>query len=97
MIEPDEVIDVRMRDKHVGELKDLPHAEAVEAAEVEEHSPSLVVKADEENRVLEHTVDETRRESVRHNLSSTTPASRPQAPLNGASEAGILKIDFISR
>ena len=35
MIEPDELIDMRMRDKHIGELKNLSHAEAVEAAEIE--------------------------------------------------------------
>jgi hypothetical protein len=69
-----------MRDKYVGEFKDLSHAETAEAAEVEEHSPFLIVKADEENGVLERTVDETGRESVRHNLWSTTPASLPQAP-----------------
>jgi hypothetical protein len=80
MIEPNEVIDVGMRDKHVGELEDFSHAETVEAPEVEEHSPPLVVKADEKNGILERSIDETGRESVRHNLWSTTPASPPQVP-----------------
>ncbi len=78
MIEANEVIDVRMRDKHVGELKDLFYAETVDAAEIEEHSPPFIVKADEKDRILERTIDEASRESIGHSLWSTTPGSLPQ-------------------
>jgi hypothetical protein len=66
VIEPDEMIDVRMGDEHVGQLEDLSHAQRINATEVEEHSPSLIVKPDEENRIFKHTVDETRREPIGH-------------------------------
>jgi hypothetical protein len=74
-----------MRDKHVGKLKNLSYAQTVEAAEVEEHSPSLIMKTDKENGVLKSTVEESGGESVRHNLRNTTHASLPQVPFKGAS------------
>jgi hypothetical protein len=69
-------------DEHVGELKDLSHAQRINATEVEEHSPPLIVKPDEEDRIFKYTVDETGREPIGHNLRSTTPASPPQGLFN---------------
>jgi hypothetical protein len=79
MIEADEVVDVRMGDKYVGELEDVSRGETVETAKVEKHGASFIMKGDEENRILKRAIEETGRKSVCHSIGLQPMLSRLKA------------------
>jgi hypothetical protein len=52
------VIDVRVADEHVADAEDLPRAQGVDLADVEQERPALVQETEIEDRVPEPPVDQ---------------------------------------
>ncbi len=66
VIEADEMIDMGMRDKDVGEFVHIAQAESVDPSQVEKQGPALVPKANKQHRVLKWTVDQSGMKGIGH-------------------------------
>ena len=75
MIEPGEVIHVRMRDEDMRDTHQFSRRKHRNIAEVEQQRSTLIAKIDIQTRVAERIVDETRFKQAAHRSSSRRGAA----------------------